>query len=708
METSAKTLPIMELRQLYSNNFMGLSQMRRQCKAQTDLVCVFSFANLVVNLAILVYNRGMRKKTTKIKIEKAIGVLDKNKAGFGFVRQEEGGDIFIGRSNLGGAMHGDTVEVDLLPKYLWVRNKEGIIDKVIERANTEVVGTFQRNKRFGFVVPDDKRNTDDVFVRKSGFRNAQNGDKVVAKITKYPEKNVSAEGKITEVISRFGESGGEIKSLIRAHGLFETFPSRVNAEAKARSKEPITGEEIERRRDLRNKTIITIDGATAKDLDDGVSVEQLQNGNFLLGVHIADVSHYVKADGYLDKEALKRGNSVYLISRVVPMLPKVLSNGICSLNPQVDRLTLTCEMEIDKEGNVVKHEIFESIINSKARMVYDDVSDILEKEDQKLIDKYSSIYEELLLMEKLAEILRNKRKEKGSLDFDFDEAEILLDRDEIPVEIGIEERRTANRLIEEFMLAANQTVAEHFYWMEYPFVYRVHEKPDTERIVELKAFLAGFGINLAGNPDNIHPRLLNEILQQVEGKSYENIVSTVMLRSMKKAFYSTECAGHFGLAFSYYCHFTSPIRRYPDLMIHRIIKASINGETTEKLLKKFKKDAEIASETASLTERTAQEMEREVEKMKKAQYMQSKVGEIYEGIISGVTNFGIYVQLPDTIEGMVRLDSLKDDFYDYEEGKYRVIGRQSHKIYALGDRVKIVVLGASPEDRQIDFAMVKE
>lgn len=693
---------------------MALSQVRRQQETQTDNVCVFQCKRngliliVVVNLAILVYNRSMRKKKTKIENERAIGVLDKNKAGFGFVRQEEGGDIFIAKGNLGGAMHGDTVEVDLLPEHLWHKNKEGIIDKVVERANTEVVGTFQRNKRFGFVVSDDKRNNDDVFVKKSEFRNAQNGDKVVVKITKYPEKNISAEGKITEVISRYGESGGEIKALIRAHGLFETFPSRVNAEAKAKSKEPITKKEIERRRDLRGKNIITIDGASSKDLDDGVSVERMKNGNYLLGVHIADVSHYVEADGYLDKEALKRGNSVYLLSRVVPMLPKVLSNGICSLNPEVDRLTLTCQMEIDKTGTVVNHEIFESVINSKARMVYDDVSDILEKEDQKLIKKYSHIYEDLLVMERLAEILRNKRKEKGSLDFDFDEAEILLDDDEIPVEIGIEERRVANRLIEEFMLAANQTVAEHFYWMEYPFVYRVHEKPDIDRIVELKAFLAGFGINLAGNPDNIHPRLLNEILKEVEGKPYENIVNTVILRSMKKAFYSTKCEGHFGLAFSYYSHFTSPIRRYPDLMIHRIIKAFLRGQADGKLLKKFRKDAEIAAETSSLTERKAQEMEREVEKMKKAQYMQGKVGEIYDGVISGVTNFGIYVQLPDTVEGMVRLDSMKDDFYDFEEGKYRVIGRQSRRIYALGDKVRIVVLGASPEDRQIDFAMVKE
>lgn len=668
----------------------------------------------VVKLKVFVYNIIMRKHKHfntkhKLNMEKTTGILDKHKAGFGFVRQEEGGDVFIARSNMNGAMHGDLVEVDLLPEYLWAKkSKEGLIDKVLERANTEVVGTFQQNKRFGFVVADDRKNTDDIFVKKADFRNAQNGDKVVVKITKYPERNISAEGKITEVISRFGESGGEIKALIRAHGLMETFPSRANAEAKAKSKAPISEEEIARRRDLRQQNIITIDGATAKDLDDGVSIKKLPNGNYLLGVHIADVSHYVAADGNLDREALKRGNSVYLITRVVPMLPKVLSNGICSLNPGTDRLTLSCQMEIDEHGQVVNHEIFESIINSKERMVYDDVSDILEHEDQVLIKRYAHIYEDLLHMEKLAGILRHKRKEKGSLDFDFDEAEIMLDEDEIPVSIGIEERRTANRLIEEFMLVANQTVAEHFYWMELPFVYRVHEKPDVEKIVELKAFLAGFGINLAGNPDNIHPKILGEILTQIEGKPYENIVSSVMLRSMKKAFYSTECDGHFGLAFKYYCHFTSPIRRYPDLMIHRIIKASIKGELDEKLVGKYKAAAAIAADTASQTERKAQEMEREVEKMKKAEYMLGHVGEIYDGVISGVTNFGLYVELPNTIEGMIRLDSLKDDFYDYEEGKYRVIGRQTRKIYGLGDPVQIVVLGASPEERTIDFAMVRE
>ena len=679
--------------------------MRRYCLRDSARSAVFLFESA----ADIGYNVHMGKKNRKkATSEKRTGTLDKNRAGFGFVRQEEGEDIFVARSNMNGAMNGDLVQVDLLPEYLWEKNKEGIIDKILERSSEEVVGTFQRNKKFGFVIPEDRKNPDEVFVRRSDFKNARSGDKVVVKITKYPEKNVSAEGRITEVISQKGEPGGEIKALIRAGGLKETFPSRVNAEAKARAKAPVSREALLQRRDLRGDKIFTIDGPSAKDLDDGGSLKKLKNGNFQLGVHIADVSHYVPAGSRLDEEALKRGNSVYLLSRVVPMLPKILSNGVCSLNPGEDRLTLTCSMEIDSGGNVVSHEIFESIIRSRHRLVYDDVSDILENQDQNLIAVYEDIYEDLTLMAQLSEILRKRRKEKGSLDFDFDEADIVLDENEIPVEIGIEERRVANRMIEEFMLIANQTVAEHFFWMEYPFIYRVHEKPDTDRIVELKAFLSGFGINLSGNPDNIHPKLLNGILEDLKGKSYENIVSSVMLRSMKKAFYSTQCEGHFGLAFKYYCHFTSPIRRYPDLFIHRIIKSAINGTADEKSLKRLKKQAEIAAETASVTERKAQEMERDVEKMKKAQYMEERVGQIYDGVISGVTGFGIYVQLPDTVEGMVRLDSLKDDYYVYEEGKYRVVGRQTRKIYALGDRVRVVVLRASAAERQIDFAMVRD
>lgn len=635
------------------------------------------------------------------------GILEKHPAGFGFVRQEEGGDIFISGNNMNGAMNNDLVQVDLLPEYLWNKSREGIIDKIIERNTEEVVGTFQKNKRFGFVVSDDPRNNDDIFISKSGFRNAQNGDTVVARIIRYPDRQDSAEGKITEIISRHGEKGGRIKSLIRANGLYETFPSRVNAEAKAMSKQEITDEEIARRHDLRHKNIITIDGAASKDFDDAVSVEKLSNGNYLLGVHIADVTHYVAEDGYLDKEALKRGNSVYLLNRVVPMIPKIMSNGICSLNPDVDRLTLTCQMEIDREGKTVKHDIFESVIHSKARMVYDDVSDILENQDRELIEKYRYIYKDLLIMEELAAVLRSKREMKGSLDFDIDEAAIILDEDEVPVEIGIEERRTANKLIEDFMLAANQAVAEHFYWMEYPFIYRIHEKPEPAKLMELKIFLAKLGFNLAGNPDSIHPKALSDILQASKETKYANIVNECILRSMKKAAYDTVCIGHFGLSFTYYCHFTSPIRRYPDLFIHRIIKASINGLLDEDKLDKLRSKAQYAAESASRTERNAKELERKVEKIKKAEYMMNHIGEIHQGVISGVSDFGIYVELPNTVEGLVRLESLKDDYYDVDKDNYRIIGRESRKIYALGDEVTIEVISADDMQGYIDFNLVQ-
>lgn len=651
----------------------------------------------------LIKKNNTKKKNKADRDVRLSGVLEKHPSGFGFVRQEEGGDIFIGRSNMNGAMNNDLVEVDLLPEYLWTRSKEGIIDKILERNNTEVVGVFQKNKRFGFVVSDDPRNNDDVFISKSNFRNAQNGDTVVAKISKYPDGKTSAEGKITEIISRYGEKGGRIKSLIRANGLYETFPSRVNAEAKAMSKQQITDEEIARRHDFRDKTIITIDGASSKDFDDAVSVEKLPDGNYLLGVHIADVTHYVAEDGYLDKEALKRGNSVYLLNRVVPMIPKVMSNGICSLNPDVDRLTLTCQMVIDREGNIVDHDIFESVIHSKARMIYDDVSDILENQDQELISKYSHIYDDLLLMEELASILREKREAKGSLDFDIDEAAIVLDEDEVPVEIGIEERRVANKLIEDFMLAANQTIAEHFYWMEYPFIYRVHEKPETAKLMELKAFLCKLGFNLSGNPDSIHPKALSDILKASKDTRYANIVNECILRSMKKAVYDTTCMGHFGLSFTYYCHFTSPIRRYPDLFIHRVIKASINGLLDEEKLNSLKSKAQFAAEVSSQTERNAKELERKVEKIKKAEYMMNHIGEIHQGVISGVTDFGIYVELPNTIEGLVRLESLKDDYYDVDKDNYRIIGRETKRIFALGDEVTIEVVGADDVQGYIDF-----
>lgn len=628
-------------------------------------------------------------KKNKRKSEIYTGIIEKHSRGFGFVRQEDDEDIFVAPSNMGGAMNGDLVEVDLLPPYLWNKSKEGIVTKVLERNYTEVIGTFQKNKKFGFVIPDDKKNPDDIFIKKDFFRNAQNGDKVVAKIIKYPDKYGKAEGRITEIVAKRGEVGGDISAMIRTKGLFETFPSRVNAEAKYLSKQGILPEEIEGRLDLRDKKIFTIDGPTAKDLDDAVSIELLENGNYLLGVHIADVSHYVKEDSNLDKEALKRGTSVYLVNRVVPMLPKVLSNGICSLNPNEDRLTLSCIMEIDEKGQVVNHTIENSVIKSCARLVYDDVSDILEHDDPVQCEKHKEILDEIKTMGRLAQILRDKRKHQGSLDFDLDEAVIEVDEYENPIRIEVEERRTANRLIEEFMLIANETVAEHFYWMEIPFVYRVHEKPDVEKMTELRNYLANFKIAFRGNPDNVHPKMLSTIIENLAGEPYEAIVNRVILRTMKKAYYGTSCDGHFGLAFKYYCHFTSPIRRYPDLIIHRMIKAVIAGQMTESKVAKYRIDTEVAAEQSSVTERQAQELEREVEKLKKCQYMMQHIGDEFEGIVSGVTDFGVYVELPNTIEGMA-------------------FAKDLDKSYQLGQKVRIKVMDARPEDRQIDFRILRE
>jgi len=649
--------------------------------------------------------KGKKRKEEMLK-----GILSKHKKGFGFVIPENGdgaGDVFIAPNAMNGAMNGDKVIVRLLSPGETSRAREGVIHQILERAAAEIVGTFEKSKRFGFVVPDDRRFNDDVFILKKDFNGAQTGDKVVAKISRYPDKNNSAEGRIEEIISRFGEAGGDIKALIRQYNLKQEFPEKVEAEAK---KIPlkINDDEIKKRVDLREKTIITMDGADAKDLDDAVSVEKLSGGNYRLGVHIADVSHYVTDGSQLDKEALKRGNSVYLIDQVIPMLPKILSNGICSLNPKVDRLTLSVTMEIDGKGKVVSHEIFESVIHSKARMIYGDVSDILEKKNEELIVKYKDIYQDILIMDELAAILRRARDERGSLDFDFDEAYIKLNEQGIPISVETAERRVANRIIEEFMLIANETIAEHFYWMEVPFVYRVHESPSLEKMEEFKRFIRSFGLNLKGNPDNIHPKVLNEIIKKVEGKPEEHVVNTVMLRSMKKAFYETECEGHFGLGVKYYCHFTSPIRRYPDLIIHRIIKESINGRLDVKRVRSLKRKTDRAAEIASATERQALELEREVEKLKKAEYMTYHVGETYDGIINGVASFGFFVEIENTIEGMVRVDYLNDDYYDYEASMYRLIGRRTNKIYALGDKIKIKVHSVDLQEREINFTVVDE
>ena len=650
----------------------------------------------------------MSRKNRKKQRPAVTGILSKHKKGFGFVIPDEGSfdrDIFISPSDMNGAMEGDRVEVDLIPEYLWEQSPQGIITKVTDRKLKEVAGFFDKGKKFGFVVPVDRKHNEDIYIPKKAFSGAKNGDIVVAAITGYPDRKNSAEGKITGILARAGEPGGDIKAIIRQRGLFFTFPSKAAAQAKAISKAGVGEQDMAGRRDLRGENIITIDGADSKDFDDAVSVKRLDNGNFLLGVHIADVSHYIGEDSPLDKEALKRGNSVYIINQVVPMLPKELSNGICSLNEGEDRLTLSVDMEITPEGDITEHNIYESVIRSKYRMVYTDVSDIIENDDRELAAKYSDIYDMLMDMKELAQILRSKREAAGSLDFDLDEAYITLDEKGVPVSVNLCERRTANRMIEEFMLAANKTVAEQFFWLELPFVYRVHEKPDAEKMQEFRTFLMGLSIRLKGEGGNIHPKALNEVLEQVAGTSYENVVNTVMLRSMKKAFYSTECEGHFGLSMKYYCHFTSPIRRYPDLIIHRIIKEYLHGGIDDERIAVLSKKTQEAAETSSVTERAAIELERDVEKMKKAQYMSYHIGESFEGVISGITGYGMYVELENTIEGLVRLDRMYDDYYDAYPEQYRIVGQRTNKVYSLGQRVSIIVSDADYYEGTIDFKL---
>ena len=646
-------------------------------------------------------------KTTDNKAKLYTGILSKNVKGFGFVTCDEmDGDIFIPGRDMRDAMDGDTVEVRLVPEYLWKNSPQGEIVTVTRRALTQVAGRFERSGNYGFLIPDGKKMNEDIFISKKGFSGARSGDRVVVEITEFPSASRSAEGRVVEIIGRRGESGADILSIARNYGLRDTFPSRASAQAKAIRKQGILPEDYDGRRDLRDKMIFTIDGADSKDFDDAVSLEILDNGNYLLGVHIADVSHYVQEGDYLDKEALKRGTSVYLINQVIPMLPKALSNVMCSLNPGVDRLTLSVDMEIDGAGQVVGHDIYESVINSKERLVYDDVSDIIENSDSELIARYSHIEEVLRQMNSLALLLRQNREERGSIDFNLDEAYITLDKKGRAVDVGIVNRRCANKMIEEFMLLANETVAEHFFWMDIPFVYRVHEKPEIDRIESLKAFLASVGIVLRGSSENVHPGAIRNVLLSAEGKPYENVVNSVTLRAMQKAYYDTGCKGHFGLALKYYTHFTSPIRRYPDLMIHRIIKAAIHEGVTPELVSRFTAAAAEAAELSSKAERQAVEAEREVEKYKKAELMSGHVGEAFPAVISGVTSFGFYAQLYNTVEGLVHITTLRDDWYNFDQKHYALVGEATGRRYKLGDKIDVVVDKVNVSMGEIDFRVI--
>ncbi|MDD5878815.1 MAG: ribonuclease R, partial [Clostridiales bacterium] len=603
--------------------------------------------------------------------------------------------------------HNDRVMAEIVTPATEDRRAEGKVIKIIKREVTRVVGLFQENKSFGFVVPDDKKFNQDIFIPKRYISGAKNDDKVVCEITVWPQENRKPEGKIVEILGKKGERGVEIDSIIRAHGLPEEFPKKVIDEANFVAGQELE-DEIARRLDLRDLDIFTIDGEDAKDLDDAISIEVLPNGNYKLGVHIADVTHYVKEKSKLDKEALKRATSVYLVDKVIPMLPKQLSNGVCSLNPFEDKLTLSCIMEIDAEGKVVKYDIAETVINSKARMTYTEVSDILEKDDEKLKKTFAKQVDDFIAAEKLARILMKRRQRRGAIDFDFPEAKIILNKNGEVVDIKHYERRISNKMIEEFMLVANETVAEHFFWLQLPFVYRIHETPSVEKMEDLNKFMATFGYHIKGNLEDVHPKEMQSIIEKIKGTKEEESISTIMLRSMKQAKYSPSCIGHFGLAAKYYCHFTSPIRRYPDLQIHRIIKEQLNNKLNNKRQDQLAHIVEYASTQSSERERAAELAERDVHDYYKACYMADKVGQQFDGVVSGVTSFGIFVELENTVEGLIRLANMRDDYYIYNQETYSIIGERSKKTFRIGDSVRIEVDNVNVDFKEIDFKLIEK
>ena len=629
--------------------------------------------------------------------------------GFGFVAPDEEGmdDIFIPPHEINGALNGDTVLIRVLKETSGDR-REGTVTKIVERGKTSFVGTFQANRGFGFVVPDDKKMSMDIFVAKEDTLGAVDGHKVVVEITNWPDQVKSASGMITKILGHRNDPGVDILSIIYKHDIPPEFPEEV-VEAATQVPEEITEQDLIGRRDLRNETIVTIDGADAKDLDDAVTVTKNADGTYKLGVHIADVSYYVTQDSILDKEAYDRATSVYLTDRVIPMIPHRLSNGICSLNPQVDRLTLSCEMIIDSAGQVIKHEIFQSVIKTTERMTYTDVYKILEERDEnpELVERYKPLIPMFELMAELAQVLRNRRMSRGAIDFDFKESKVLVQEDGWPIDIVLRERTVAERLIEEFMLVANETVAEHFHWMELPFIYRIHEDPKPEKLQRFFEFVTNFGLVIKGTGNSIHPKALQEILKSIEGLPEEPVISTMLLRSLQQAKYYPESIGHFGLSADYYTHFTSPIRRYPDLIVHRLIRTYlINGDTSKETVVHWNSVMGEIAEHTSERERRAVDAERDTDALKKAQYMSDKIGEEFIGMVSSITNFGIFVELPNTVEGLVHISNMTDDYYRFEDRMMTMIGERTGRQFRIGDEVKIRVSNVNIEESAIDFEIV--
>ena len=634
------------------------------------------------------------------------GTFISNAKGFGFVEVEgRDEDLFIPEDKQGGAFHKDTVEVALLPAKTGKRQEAQVI-RIIARGMTQVVGTYEQSKsNFGFVIPDNTKIAQDIFVPKEWSKGAMTGHKVVVEITGYGTNTKSPEGKVVEILGHINDPGVDIMSIVRGFELPVEFGEKLMNQVERVSQE-VSEADCAGRRDLRDVTMVTIDGEDAKDLDDAITLTK-EGDVYRLGVHIADVTNYVQERSALDVEALKRGTSVYLVDRVIPMLPHQLSNGICSLNQGCDRLALSCIMEVDPSGKVVDHRIAETLINVDHRMTYTSVAKILDG-DMEERNKYEDFVEMFELMKELSDILRHRRHERGSIDFDFPESKIILDEKGRPVDVYPQVRNAATKIIEDFMLCANETIAEEFYWREIPFLYRIHEIPDHEKIDKLQVFLQNFGIYLKSSHDEIHPKEVQKLLTKIEGTPEEPLISRLTLRSMKQAKYSAYSSMHFGLSTKYYCHFTSPIRRYPDLQIHRIIKETLHNKFTTRRFSHYDAILPKVAEQSSKMERRAEEVEREVCKLKKAEYMRRRIGEVHEGIISGVTNWGIYVELPNTIEGMVHVSILPGDYYYYDEKTYSMVGERTGRTFKLGEKAKIRVKDVDMMLKNIDFELVED
>lgn len=649
-----------------------------------------------------------RGKYVKGETKRLSGVYRANAKGFGFVETEgETPDVYIGEEYTGEALDGDTVEYAVI-KDVPGKRSEGKIVKILSRGMTKVVGYYEMTpgKNYGFVMPDNQKFHKDIFIPAEKSKGAVTGHKVVVELTSYGGEGKKPEGKITEIIGHVNDPGTDIMSIVKGYDLPVEFPEKVLKQAERVSK-PVSEADMAGRRDLRDIKMVTIDGEDAKDLDDAVSVER-KGSDYILGVHIADVTNYVQENSALDHEARERGTSVYLVDRVIPMLPHTLSNGICSLNAGEDRLALSCIMTVDTKGNVIDHEILETVVHVDRRMTYTSVKKILEDHDEIERETYKEFVPMFECMQELSGLLREKRKQRGSIDFDFPETKLVLDDAGHPLEIKPYDRNTATKIIEDFMLLANETVAQDYYWQELPFVYRNHEAPDDEKIKALAAFINNFGYSMHIGVNEVRPKEVQKLLGRVEGTPEEALISRLALRSMRQARYAPQNSGHFGLAAAYYTHFTSPIRRYPDLQIHRIIKDNLRGRMNEDKIQHYHAILEEVTKHASETERRADEAERETVKLKKVEYMQERIGQIFEGVISGMTKWGMYVELPNTIEGLVHVTNMADDHYDYYEGSYEMVGEHTGKVYKLGQKVYVRVIDTSRMTRTIDFEIAAE